>query len=387
MNNFMNGNKLIITDRPLRWNAKKFKVVTLNDLTGTLLNELSKTKYSYIILDETIHTTNVIKFTQFTSYDFIKDILKILLDEYSILLKPQSLRLANLMENGLFAIGVFRFKNNIMYDIISKNKYLELKSFLNSKKNIISFNGSTYTKPPIDDTEFEHAFIDKLDNNTIWILKTIDSFRESIEEMNKFANTMSDNEEDKYFIILIHSNILEDPKYEEYKTKIANIGNLVNSNLVVIQSTDLPAIYGYQPVERFNIKNDDRYFIWLSKKEGEIGYTLPIRHLKFIRENLKNTTRKKLGKLNIPTPNVENTNNNNNNNNNNNVPTESPIVSSFLKDNEIPSISQFMDIIKYLKESKSGLSPSPIVSSFLKDNQKSSISQFMDVVQHLKQKK
>jgi hypothetical protein len=294
---------------------------------------------------------------------------------------------------------VFRFKNNIMYDILSKNKFLELKSFFNSLKNIISFNGSTYKKPPIDDTEFENAFIEKLDNNTIIILKTIDEFRKSIINMNTGSNTMSDNEEEQYFIVLIHSDILQDPEYEDYKSEIANIGNLVKANLVIIQSTDLPAILSYRPVERFKIVLDDDYFIWLSKKEGDIGYTLPIRNLRFIRENLKNTTRKKLSELNIP----KNTNIiTNNNNTKKNVSSQSPAslnnvspeinnvsseISSFLEKNG-SSIKPFMDIIRRLKQNGSngsnGSNVSSEISSFLEKNG-SSIKPFMDIIRRLKQ--
>ena len=342
--------KLVITERPLKWNKTQYTVVTLNDLTGESLDKLINEKFSFIIVDETVKNEDILLFQKESEYQFITDIIIPLLKEYSICIVPQLL--TSIRNRELVYQGVFRFENHIFYDIFSKNPTIDLNDFFTDRSGIILVKNAQeeIETPPIiqnkilqitptpaetviviirkivDYNEFESnmkIFNDKVGNKLVSKTEDINDLLNDVDiKKSNYITKLLSDVKDKYktsrfpkqlrfyFVVVLHNQLLRDPKFEKSAKYISdNIDDTINGNRhtkfkgIVIQSVSFLPIKGYDPVELFKIKNDDNYYIWMKTENpnGPKKYELRIRDLDYIRENLSNLNRIHTGGKKKPT--------------------------------------------------------------------------------------
>lgn len=343
--------KLVITDRPLKWNKSNYTVVTLNDLTGESLDKLIAKSFAFILIDDTIKNEDILLFQKESEYLFTTDVILPLLKEYSVFIRPQYL--TSVRHDNLLYQGVFRFENNMFYDIYSKNASVDLNDFFTDKSGIILVQTSEEEKEePVDIATIQESMKPVTPAETVVVMiRTVNDYNEFNQNMTIFNTHVSNQKitkpsqindiikKDKnvkksdylvqlftkiyqkysnkafpyddtenpfsfYFVIILHNQLLRDPTFLKHKKNISeNIGGIINGNGqikcngIVIQSVSFLHIKGYDPVELFKITNDDNYYIWMKnqKTNGEKKYELRIRDPNYIRENKLDFKRIKKG--------------------------------------------------------------------------------------------
>jgi hypothetical protein len=341
--------KLVITERPVKWNKSQYTVVTLNDLTGESLDKLIAKPFSFILIDETVKNEDILLFQKESEYQFATDVIIPLLKEYSIFIRPQSL--TSVKNEELLYQGVFRFENNLFYDIYSKESSVDLSDFFTDKSGIILVQNTeedstdTITVEEALDrgkktnpTEMVVVMIRKVSDydefeknmrifNNIFPNKPVKEYGdiesvllkdENIQNSDYLNNLFSkinqkynpennsfpynkkpfpynkDEPMNIYFVVILHNQLLRDPKFKTRAKYISqNIGKIIYGPRYkgnVIQSVSFLPIKGYDAVDLFKIKNDDNYYIWMRNENpnGLKRYETPINNLDGIRKNILN---------------------------------------------------------------------------------------------------
>lgn len=312
----MSTKTLVITDKPSRWDNKLYTIYTLVDLVDNRENNTTPSKFNTIVIDETI-TMNDLK-TNEKDFNFrLFTELNKYLTGYSILIKPVSLHYDK--NDEWFLIGTFRFKSNKLFQIISKNKNVDLKTFLKIRDNVIVLRHENIQPPSSDENEAKlrlareenyknenqrrveivvesiRSFKDYTEfirNRNIFTrfvskgIKDTDDLKRAIQESdaneyskNLFINIQKKyegaffpyNEKDSlriYYVIIVHNRILRDRLFHKNnnRQKIADTIGVFNSDKVkgcIIQSVVFTPISDYDHVQRIKIKNDDNYYIWM----------------------------------------------------------------------------------------------------------------------------
>lgn len=339
--------KLVITERPTKWNKTQYTVVTLNDLTGESLDKLIKTQFSFILVDETVKNEDILMFQKESEYLFTDDVIIPLLKDYSIFIRPQIL--TSVRHDSLLYQGIFRFENNMFYDIYSKNPLVDLNDFFTDKSGIILVQ-SPEPEEPVDIAAIQAStkVVKPAETVVVMIRKLVDydAFNKNMDIFNEVIavtplktvtgiQTILKNEKIKnsdylndlfskivkkyqnqpfpydsqnpfniYFVIILHNQLLRDLQFKKRAKDISqNIGALINGNGqtkykgIVIQSVAFLPIKGYDPVELFKITNDDNYYIWMKNENtnGPKQYELRIKDPNYIRENKVDLKRIKKG--------------------------------------------------------------------------------------------
>lgn len=335
---------LIITDKPKRWNDKMYTIVTLMDMVE---DKKKSPNFSRIIIDDNITAKDVALYENtYKNNDFVfYNEVKKYMNNYSILIKPQYLHQSIDKDNAFYLLGSFRFNSNIVYNIYSINKSVDLSMLFNTQRDVLKFKKEKDIDALLHDEKEEmflrakqKKYAEKHVKPVEIVTENIRSVREYSEfiknrdifinnfikqnifgkskfqdflnnsKYHKYSNIILEKISNKYkytefpysneknplsiyFVIILHNRIKTDPTYEKKKDEIAaTIGRFDNQKGVVIQSVTFTAIPDYDPVILFKINNNDKYFIWMKPEDGTTNslkmYESRINSFQFIKNNL-----------------------------------------------------------------------------------------------------
>lgn len=324
---------LVITDKPSRWDNKIYTIFTLVDLVENR-GKGPSSKYNIIIIDDTITMADLKSYEKDFNYRLFVELLKYLTG-YSILLKPVVLHYDK--DDEWFLIGTFRFKSNKLYQIISKNKNVDLKTFLNNRDNVIELRHENIQEPTLDENVAklriakEDKYKDENQRRVEIVVESIRSFQDYTEfirnrniftrfiqkkiqntgdleraiqesDANEYSKKLFLNIQKKYegvlfpyatdplriyYVIIVHNRILKDRLFHKNNNqkKIADTIGVFNDDNVkgcIIQSVTFTPITEYDHVQMIKIKNDDNYYIWM-KAESNSKTKMYETHLKSYR--------------------------------------------------------------------------------------------------------
>lgn len=344
---------LIISNTPSKWNEKIYTILPLIDLVDN--RDKSHSKYAVIVVDDTITANDVKSFEKDFNYNLFTDLANYLTG-YSILIKPASINYDN--TQTWFLIGNFRFESNKLFNILSKNKSVDLKTFINSRENVIELRYENIQPPSSDENQEkfrlakedlfkkEHqrrveivtesirsyqGYMDFIRNRKIFTnfvskgIKNTEDLDRTIRETD--ANVYSKNLFTKirqkyegtgpfpysiqnplaiYYVIIIHNRISKDRLFYKNRQKIAETIGIFDNEKVkgcIIQSSQFTPIPDYDPVQRIKIKNDDIYNIWMKpeldklKNSGTKMYETHLKSFRFIQNALQKPNSKETQKL------------------------------------------------------------------------------------------
>ena len=308
---------IIITDNINLWDKKYFDAFTLLDL----LTKPPSTQYDIVMIDNTISTKDVTAFENDFGMPLFNEISKYL-KPYSILIHPSSLHHNN--HQIWYLMGSFRFKNNTVFHIFSKNKFVDINTFFKDKEYIIETTKEKNLPELMPDENQkklalakERAYKNKNQKRSENILESIHTFKEYIDfirNRNVFTRFINRNINDLaalnlviresdaseyckkiftnilkkyegitfpynkekplsiYYVIILHNRLLKDKLFEKNRIKIAKTIGVFYGNLmkgIIIESVTFTSIPYYDSVKLLKISNDDNYYIWM-KAETEL---------------------------------------------------------------------------------------------------------------------
>lgn len=301
-----------------------------------------KIKFNIVIIDDTITNTDLeIFYNDFNKFDLFKELKGKYMKKYSILIKPINLHHD---KRKWYKKGTFRFEKESMYDILSFNMYVDMKTLINGNEGIVEFKNEVlgnnreaaleeklrlareeeYNAKHQNQLEIKiekifsvKDFTDFIENRTIFtrflLEKIIDkNIKEKIKETDaheysknillnidkKYENNMFPYNEKNplsiYYIVFLHNHLKLDPLFEKFETKIVNtigdFGEDPKMKGIIIQSVMFKAIPNYDPVQLFKIHNDDNYYIWMKaetdKQNGLQIYESHMKKLDMLKNNL-----------------------------------------------------------------------------------------------------
>jgi hypothetical protein len=300
-----------------------------------------KIKFNIVIIDDSITNTDVETFRKDFSFDLFMELKTKYMKKYSILIKPIDL---HHNQQKWYKKGIFRFKKDKVYDILSFNVYVDFKNLIHDSENIVEFKSESLVndrKAALEEKlrlAREEAYTSK--NQRVLEIKiekiyTVKDYSDFIEnrkiftrflleriteknmkdkikssEMHKYSNTILVNIDKKYegtifpynetnplsiyYVVFLHNHLKSDPLYEKFEMKIANtIGDFGSDPLmkgIIIQSVNFPAIPYYDPVKVFKIYNDDNYFVYMKPEFNKVNglqmYESHMKKMNMIRNNL-----------------------------------------------------------------------------------------------------
>jgi hypothetical protein len=330
---------LVVSNKPSKWNEK---IYTISPFIGLVENrDKNHNKYSVIIIDDTITANDVKTFQKDFNYNLFADLASYLTG-YSIIIKPAYLHYDK--SQKWFLMGTFRFKSNKLFHILSKNKSVDLNTFLKNRESVIELRYENIQPPSMDEnqdklrlakeekyktehqrrveivTESIRSFQDYTEfirNRNIFTRFVSNSIKSTVDldnrikdsDANAYSKTLFIKIREKYdgiffpysdqkplsiyYVIIIHNRILKDRLFNRNRAKIAEtIGVFTNDKVkgCIIQSARFTPIPEYDHVQLIKIKNDDNYYIWMKPEPDSKNkmYESHLKSFRFIKNALKN---------------------------------------------------------------------------------------------------
>jgi len=342
----------VVSNKPSKWDEKMYTISPFIDLVDG--RDKPHSKYSVVIIDDTITSNDVKSFEKDFNYRLFTD-LSNYLTGYSILIKPAYLQYNK--SQVWFIIGTFRFQSNKLFHILSKNKFVDLKTFLINRNNIIELRHENIQAPSAAEnqeklriakeinykkenqrrveivTESIRSFNDYTEfirNRNIFTRFVSNSIKSTTDLDNRIkesdANAYSKNlfmkirekytgvifpynQQDSltvYYVIIIHNRILKDRLFNKNRARIAEtIGVFTNDKVkgCIIQSVNFTPIPEYDHVQLIKIKNNDNYYIWMKPEQDKLKnaktkmYETHLKSFRFVKNALTNKDVKGTQKL------------------------------------------------------------------------------------------
>jgi hypothetical protein len=301
----------------------------------------NKIKFNIVIIDDTITNTDLETYRKDFSFDLFMELKQKYMKKYSILIKP--IRLHH-DQRKWYKKGIFRFKKDAIYDILSFNVFVNIKNLINEPEGIIEFKSESLVndrKAALEEklrlareddynaknqrpleiiTENIYSvndYVEFIENRKVFtrfILERITekNIKDKIKssEIHEYSNNILKNIYKKYenalfpyteknpvsiyYVVYLHNRLKLDPLYEKLEIKIANtISDFGQDPLIkgiIIQSVNSQPILYYDPVQVFKIYNNDNYYVWMKPEydrvEGLKIYESHMKKMKMIKNNL-----------------------------------------------------------------------------------------------------
>jgi len=300
-----------------------------------------KIKFNIVIIDNTITNTDLDTYKKDFSFDLFMELKNKYMKKYSILIKPIDLHHD---QRKWYKKGIFRFKKENVYDIISANPIVDIKNLISEQADIIEFKSENLVnnrKAALEEklrlareesynaknqraleikTEKIYSvqdYTDFIENRKIFsrfVLEKITdkNIKDKIKSagVHEYTNTTLINIDKKYendmfpynetnplsiyYVVFLHNHLKTDPFYEKFEMTIANtIGEFGADPLIkgiIIQSVNFQPIPYYDPVQVFKIYNNDNYYVWMKPEYDKLNglkiYESHMKKMNMIKNNL-----------------------------------------------------------------------------------------------------
>lgn len=354
----LENNNLKLEERlsKLEEDASEIEINSYDDIE--IKNKKSNNiKFNIVIIDDTITNNDIETYRKDFSFDLFMELKNKYMKKYSILIKPIHLHHDQRKWNRK---GVFRFKKENVYDILSFNIYVDIKNLIHEYEGIIEFKSESLVNNrkaaleeklrlareeeysaknqrsleiKVEEINTVNNYIDFIENRKVFtrfILEriTYKNLKDKIKssELHEYSNTILKNIYNKYenamfpynetnplsiyYVVFLRNHLKSDPLYEKFEIKIANtIGEFGADPLIkgiIIQSVSFQPIPYYDPVQVFKIYNNDNYYVWMKPEYDKLNglkiYESHIKNMNMLKNNLhKDATKLEQGGSNRKT--------------------------------------------------------------------------------------